>query len=190
MNRLTPKSILLAPVKIHLSWKMVLSGPHGCIGIALILEDGKNSFHLSVFGSLLRKLRIGCWITQIVYWSKEWAWASLHREWNRERAVEMCLDFVFVRFDPLEFHFNELRTCRTQPHSISRQTVKAVSFSRSNNQNNLGDRWFCLIGNQDCNQTKGTSFTAMKHQFGCYPDYLITKGTPWIFWRQILAPFS
>ena len=34
---------------------MVLSGPHGCIGIALILEDGKNSFHLSVFGSLLKE---------------------------------------------------------------------------------------------------------------------------------------
>ena len=97
MNRLAPKSILLARVKIHLSWKMVLSGPHGCIGIALILEDGKSSFHLSVFGSLLRKLRIGCWITRIVYWSKEWTWASLHREWNRERAIEMCPDFVFVR---------------------------------------------------------------------------------------------
>ena len=138
MNRLAPKSILLAPVKIHLSWKMVLSGPHGCIGIALILEDGKNSFHLSVFGSLLRKLQIGCWITRIVYWSKEWTWASLHREWNRERAVEMCPDFVFVRFDLLEFHFNELRTCRTQPHSISRQTVNAVSFLRTNNQNKLG----------------------------------------------------
>ena len=115
-----------------------LSGPHGCIGIALILEDGKNSFHLSVFGSLLRKLRIGCWITRIVYWSKEWTWASLHGEWNRERAVEMCPDFVFVRFDLLEFHFNELRTCRTQPHSISRQTVNAVSFLRTNNQNKLG----------------------------------------------------
>ena len=42
------KSILLAPVKIHLLWKMVLSGPHGCIGVALILEDGKN--RLVTFG--------------------------------------------------------------------------------------------------------------------------------------------
>ena len=134
MNRLAPKSILLAPVKIHLSWKMVLSDPHGCIGIALILEDGKNSFHLSVFGSLLRKLRIGCWITWIVFWSKEWTWASLHREWNRERAVEMCPDFVFVGFDLLEFHFNELRTCRTQLHSISRQTVSLIFAHKQSKQ--------------------------------------------------------
>ena len=42
------KSILLAPVKIHLLWKMVLSGPHGCIGVALSLEDGKN--RLVTFG--------------------------------------------------------------------------------------------------------------------------------------------
>ena len=32
---------------------------------------------VSVFSSLLRKLRIGCWITRIVDWSKEWTCASL-----------------------------------------------------------------------------------------------------------------
>ena len=36
------KSILLAPAKIHLLWKMVLFGPHGCISVALILKNGKN----------------------------------------------------------------------------------------------------------------------------------------------------
>ena len=40
------------------------------------------SFHLSVAPCyLLRKLRIACWITQIVDWSKEWTWASLCCAW-------------------------------------------------------------------------------------------------------------
>ena len=30
-------------------------------------------------------------------------------------------------------------------------------------------KWFGLIGNQDCNQTKGTSFIVMKPHFGCNP---------------------
>ena len=32
------------------------------------------------------------------------------------------------------------------------------------------DRWFGLIGNQDCNQTEGTSFIAVKLHFRCNPD--------------------
>ena len=32
------------------------------------------------------------------------------------------------------------------------------------------DRLFGLIGNQDCNRTKGTSFIAMEPHFGCNPD--------------------
>ena len=32
------------------------------------------------------------------------------------------------------------------------------------------DRWFGLIGNQGCNQTKGISFIAMEPHFGCNPD--------------------
>ena len=55
-----------------------------------------------------------------------------HREWNSERAVEMCRDFVFVRFHLLAFHFNEFRTCWTQPSSISRQTVEgSLGFAKT-----------------------------------------------------------
>ena len=81
----------------------------------------------------------------------------------------MCRDFVFVRFHLLAFHFNEFRTCRTQPSSISRQTVEGcLGFARTIKTSEV-DRWFGLIGNQDCNQTKGTSFIAMKPHFGCNP---------------------
>ena len=87
-----------------------------------------------------------------------------------ERAVEMCRDFVFVRFHLLAFHFNEFRTCRTQSSSISRQTVEgSLGFAQTIKTSQV-DRWFGLIGNQDCNRTKGTSFVAMKPHFGCNPD--------------------
>ena len=82
----------------------------------------------------------------------------------------MCRDFVFVRFHLLAFHFNEFRTCRTQPSSISRQTVEGcLGFARTIKTSIKVDRWFGLIGNQDCDQTKGTSFIAMKPHFGCNP---------------------
>ena len=45
---------------------------------------------------------------------------------------------------------------------------RGLSRFRANNQNKV-DRWFGLIGNQDCNRTKGTSFIAMKLHFGCNP---------------------
>ena len=81
----------------------------------------------------------------------------------------MCRDFVFVRFHLLAFHFNEFRTCRTQPSSFSLQTVEGcLGFARTIKTSKV-DRWFGLIGNQDCNQTKGTSFIAMKPHFGCNP---------------------
>ena len=32
------------------------------------------------------------------------------------------------------------------------------------------DRWFGLIGNQDCNRAKGTSFIAMEPHIGCNPN--------------------
>ena len=32
------------------------------------------------------------------------------------------------------------------------------------------DKWFGLIGNQDCNRTKGMSSIAMEPHFGCNPD--------------------
>ena len=44
------------------------------------------------FGSLLRKLRIGCWIMKIVDWSKEWTWASLR--------THQCPVRTLVRFSP------------------------------------------------------------------------------------------
>ena len=75
----------------------------------------------------------------------------------------MCRDFVFLRFHLLAFHFNEFRTCRTEPRSGSRKQSKQV-------RRNKVDRWFGLIGNQDCNRIKGTSFIALEPQFGCNPD--------------------
>ena len=74
-------------------------------------------------------------------------------EWNSERVVAMYRDFVFVRFHLLAFHFSEFRTCRTQPNSISRQTVEgSLGFAQAIKTSKV-DRWFDLIGNQDCNWT-------------------------------------
>ena len=82
----------------------------------------------------------------------------------------MCRDFVLIRFHLLAFHLNEFRTCRTQPHSISRQTVEgSLGFVQTIKTSKV-DRWFGLIGNQDCNRTKGTSFIAVEPHFGCNPD--------------------
>ena len=82
----------------------------------------------------------------------------------------MCRDFVFVRFHLLAFRFTEFRTCRTQPSSIFRQTVEgSLGFAQTIKTSKV-DRWFGLIGNQDCNRTKGTSFIAIKPHFGCNPD--------------------
>ena len=107
-------------------------------------------------------------IKTILMWNHDCL--DCHREWNSERAVEMCYDFVFVRFHLLAFHFNEFQTCRTQPRSISRQTVDgSPGFVQTIKPSKI-DRWFGLIGNQDCNQTKGTSFIAMEPHFGCNPD--------------------
>ena len=107
-------------------------------------------------------------IKTILIWNHDCS--DCHREWNSERAVEMCRDFVFVRFHLLAFHFNEFRTCRTQPSSISRQTVEgSLGFGQTIKTSKV-DRWFGSIGNQDCNRTKGMSLTAMKPHFGCNPD--------------------
>ena len=83
----------------------------------------------------------------------------------------MCRDFVFVRFHLLAFHFNEFRTCRTQPRSISRETVEgSLGFPYTIKTSNI-DKRFGLIGNQNCNRTKETSSIAiMEPHFGCNPD--------------------
>ena len=82
----------------------------------------------------------------------------------------MCCDLVLVRFHLLAFYLIEFRTCRTQPSSISRQTVEdSLGFAQTIEESKV-DRWFGLIGNQDYNRTKGTSFIAMKPHFGCIPD--------------------
>ena len=82
----------------------------------------------------------------------------------------MCRDFVFVRFHLLAFHFNEFRTCRTQPHSISCQTVEgSLGFAHTIKTSKV-DRWFGLISNQDYNRTKGTSFIAAEPRVRCNPD--------------------
>ena len=82
----------------------------------------------------------------------------------------MCRDFFFVRFHLLAFHFNEFRTCRTQPHSVSRQTVEGSLSLVQTIKTSKVDGRFGFIGNQDCNRTKGTSFIAMEPHFGCDPD--------------------
>ena len=96
----------------------------------------------------------------------------------------MCRDFVFVQFRLLAFHFNEFRTCRTRMSSISRQTVEGCPFLARTIKTSKVDRWSGLIGTQDCNRTKGTSFIGMKPHFGCNPvcfDYernaMIGSGT-------------
>ena len=82
----------------------------------------------------------------------------------------MCRDFVFIRFHLLAFHFNEFRTCRTQPSSICRQTVEgSIGFAQTI-KTSMIDKWFGLIGDQDCNRTKGRTFIAMKPHFGYNPD--------------------
>ena len=74
--------------------------------------------------------------------------------------------------------FQLFRTCRTRPRLISRQTDEgSLGFAKTIKTSKV-DRWFGLIGKQDCNRTKGTSFIAMKPNFGYNPDCLITKGTP------------
>ena len=90
---------------------------------------------------------------------------------EQRRAVEIRRDFFFVRFHLLAFHFNEFRTCQTQPNLISRQTVEgSLGFVQTIKTSKVQNRWFGLIGNQDCNRTKGTSFIAMKPHFGCDHD--------------------
>ena len=65
-----------------------------------------------------------------------------------ERAVEMCRDFVFVRFHLLAFHFNEFQTCQTQPNSISCQTVKgSLGFAQTIKTSKV-DRWFGFVPDQ------------------------------------------
>ena len=81
----------------------------------------------------------------------------------------MCRDFVLVPFHMLAFHLNEFRNCRTQPSSISRQTVEgSLGFAQTIKTSKV-DRWFGSIGNQDCNRKKGTSFITIKSHFGCNP---------------------
>ena len=91
---------------------------------------------------------------------------------EQQKAVEMCRDFVFVLFYPLAFH------CRTQPRSISRQTVEdSLGFAQTIKRSKV-DRWFGLIGNQDCNRTKATVLIPTEPHFDVILIVLITKGKP------------
>ena len=66
----------------------------------------------------------------------------------------------------------------SEPVELSRvrfpaKLSRAVSVSRKQSKQvrrNKVDRWFGLIGNQECNRIKGTSFIALEPQFGCNPD--------------------
>ena len=79
-----------------------------------------------------------------------------HREWNSERAVEICRDFVSANLsNSAEFDFPP--------------NFRGQSRLHADNQNKV-DRWFGLIGNQDCNRTKGTSFIVIEPHFGYNPD--------------------
>ena len=83
----------------------------------------------------------------------------------------MCCDFVFVRFHLLAAHFNEFRTFRTQPSSISQQTVEGSLGFAQTIKTSKADRWLGLTGNQDCNRRKKERVLfAMKPHFGCNPD--------------------
>ena len=98
----------------------------------------------------------------------------------------MCRDFVFVRFHLLTFHFIEFRTCRTQPRSISRQTVEgSLGFAQTMKTSKV-DRWFRLIDNQGCNRTRGTSCVAVEPHFGCNPDCFDYERNAMKVWRAKL----
>ena len=94
-----------------------------------------------------------------------------HREWNSERAVEMCRDFVFI-------HFNEFPTCRTQPRSISLQTVEgSLGFAQTIKTSKV-DRWFGLIGNQIVSGRNERVLLQWSLTLDVILIVLITKGTP------------
>ena len=110
-----PKSILLAPAKMSVCWKVVLCGPHGWFNV--VFEVGKN---LTIcLWSLLRKQRIGSWSTRIVDWSKEWTWVSLPNGWRKQTRWSL-FRLVFHERDkrPIRRSFLKIfRTCVTLEHS-------------------------------------------------------------------------
>ena len=57
-------------------------------------ELGTSPFFPSACGSLLRKQRIGSWITRIVDWSKEWTWASLGTTRLKRKESRTTLNFA------------------------------------------------------------------------------------------------
>ena len=171
-------NFLLSQVSFFYPYDVLLSNLRpNCLQIAMlstfeILEcaknHGKKSLKLSKtsFSSIMNWQGIPFAIETILIWNHDCF--DCHREWNSERAVEMCRDFGFVRFHLLAFHFNEFRTCQTQPSSISRQTVEGSLGFEQTIKTSKVDRWFGLIGNQD--RTKRTSFIAVTPHFRCYPD--------------------
>ena len=52
---------------------------------------------------------------------------------------------------------------------LAKQSKASLGFTQTMKTSKI-DRWFGLIGNQDCNRTKGISFIAMEPHFGCNSD--------------------
>ena len=65
-----------------------------------------------------------------------------------------------MSFEPVE-----LRRVRF-PAKLSKASLGFTQTIKTSKVN----RWFGLIGNQDCNRTKGMSFIAMEPHFGCNSD--------------------
>ena len=89
----------------------------------------------------------------------------------------MCDDFVFVRSHLLAFHFIVFQTKLSRVQFPSK-LLRAVSVRATIGTSKVDIKWFALIGNQDCNRTKGTSFYAIEPHFGYNPDCFDYEGTP------------
>ena len=103
-----------------------------------------------------------------------WIWNhdcfDCHREWNSEEplrcvVISFSFDFIFRHSISMSSEPVELSRVRF-PAKLSKASLGFVQTIKTSKV----DRWFGLIGNQDCNQTKGTSFIAMEPHFGCNPD--------------------
>ena len=71
----------------------------------------------------------------------------------------ICWHPILMNSEPNSATFNFLPNCSGQCRFRARIKTSKVDT-----------KWFDLIGNQDCNRTKGTSFIAIEPHFGHNPD--------------------
>ena len=77
------------------------------------------------------------------------------------RCVVISFSFDFICCHSISMSSNLSNSAEFD----SRQTVEgSVGFAQTIKTSKV-DKWFGLIGNQDCNRTKGTSFIGMKPHF-------------------------